>query len=155
MSLLTDVTHKHCTVCKQLRPVVDFRVRVDRAGKRRGQCIPCMNKSQSSRRTTRPAIKRIKDNRVSRRARWKAKYGITEGDYARLYRQQNERCAICHQPESVLNKVGSPRLLAVDHDHVTNAVRGLLCTQCNMGIGYLRDNPVILRAAADYLERIQ
>jgi hypothetical protein len=43
--------------------------------------------------------------------------------------------------------------LAVDHNHKTNAVRELLCHACNVLIGYARENPQILRAACEYLER--
>mgnify|MGYP001576209901 CR=1 FL=1 len=46
----------------------------------------------------------------------------------------------------------SGKTLHIDHNHTTGAVRGLLCTQCNVGVGMLKDSPAVLRAAANYLE---
>jgi hypothetical protein len=43
--------------------------------------------------------------------------------------------------------------LGVDHNHKTGVIRGLLCKTCNVGIGYLKDSPLLLMAAADYLSR--
>lgn len=57
-------------------------------------------------------------------------------------------CAICGMPES---SKGSSRL-AVDHDHITNKVRGLLCTKCNTGLGVFVDNTLFLSKAIEYLE---
>lgn len=60
-------------------------------------------------------------------------------------------CAICKCPETSKWK-GRIRQLAVDHDHVTGHVRGLLCDNCNSGVGSFRNEPAVLRAAAAYLE---
>lgn len=76
------------------------------------------------------------------------KYGITPADYDRLLEQQGGHCAIC----STTPKPG--KRLDVDHDHATNAVRGLVCRRHNMGMGYFADEPAALRAAADYLEAV-
>jgi recombination endonuclease VII len=59
---------------------------------------------------------------------------------------QNGVCAICGGPPKI-------RSLNVDHDHVTGKVRDLLCATCNAGIGGLRDDPVLMRKAAAYIER--
>ncbi len=73
-------------------------------------------------------------------------YGLTLEDYERLFDLQGGRCAICEcQPRT--------RRLAVDHDHVTGEVRGLLCTRCNHKlIGAARESSAILRRAAWYLD---
>lgn len=74
-------------------------------------------------------------------------YGISLADYEQMLVEQDGRCAICGQPPK-------DRRLAVDHDHETGRVRGLLCYgHCNRAIGLLRDNPELLRRAAEYLER--
>jgi len=43
--------------------------------------------------------------------------------------------------------------LSVDHCHATGRIRGLLCAKCNQAIGLMKDNPIFLRRAADYVER--
>jgi hypothetical protein len=70
-------------------------------------------------------------------------YGITFSDYQKLFESQGGKCAICGKH---INK-----RLCVDHDHLTNAVRGLLCTSCNLGLGYFYDDPEIVKSALEYL----
>jgi hypothetical protein len=72
-------------------------------------------------------------------------YGISEDQYKAMLEQQEGRCAICQElPKSIA--------LHVDHDHVTGNVRGLLCRDCNLAIGHLRDSTSILMRAIKYLE---
>jgi hypothetical protein len=73
-------------------------------------------------------------------------YGITEEQYQELMSAQSGVCAICKGPNV------ADRRLGVDHDHITNAVRGLLCINCNYGLGYFKDNPDLLIAAINYLK---
>ena len=75
-------------------------------------------------------------------------YGLTPADVDQMVAEQGGQCAICRNAE--------PRgkgYWHVDHDHKTGVIRGLLCHYCNLGLGKFKDNPVSLRAAADYLER--
>lgn len=77
-----------------------------------------------------------------------AKYGLGAEDYAALERSQDGRCAICRT-----NEPGSRSgVWHVDHCHETGAVRGLLCTGCNTGLGIFRDDRDRLAAAIKYLE---
>lgn len=76
-------------------------------------------------------------------------YGITLEDYNNLFEQQQGLCGICCQPQ----KSERNKSLAVDHNHETGKVRGLLCDRCNRGLGLLRDNKQILQQAIDYLTR--
>lgn len=78
-------------------------------------------------------------------------FGITPEDYYKMFYKQNGLCAICGKPESAKRR-GKTVRLAVDHDHETNIIRGLLCTKCNLMIGYAKDNITILASAIRYLE---
>ena len=73
-------------------------------------------------------------------------YGIGLVERDALLATQGGRCAICGTDEP--NGHG----WHVDHDHETGAVRGILCSGCNTGIGLLRDDPAALRTAAAYIE---
>ncbi len=74
-------------------------------------------------------------------------YGLELGDYDRLYQGQGGVCAICRRA------TGKTKRLAVDHDHDTGLVRGLLCGPCNKLVGYFRNSPEAFLRAAEYLER--
>lgn len=73
-------------------------------------------------------------------------YGITIKEYNELCKQQSYRCAICNIHADNLSQN-----LAVDHCHKTNEIRGILCTNCNTGIGKLGDNVEGLEKALSYL----
>lgn len=76
-----------------------------------------------------------------------SKYGVTAEWYADQLERQTGRCAICNDVPT------GKRPWHIDHCHDTGQVRQLLCGQCNTGLGHMRDNPDILRAAAAYIER--
>lgn len=81
-----------------------------------------------------------------------ARFGITPEQYEEMLDAQGRVCAICSRPEKVIDpRNGRIKALAVDHDHDSGAVRGLLCQNCNKGIGNLGDDPERLMAAAAYL----
>lgn len=81
----------------------------------------------------------------------KRKFGITPEKYAEIFRSQNGVCAICKQPETA-TRLGKVKALAVDHCHKTDVVRGLLCADCNTGIGKLKEDKSIFLSAIQYLE---
>ena len=80
-------------------------------------------------------------------------YGLEPEQAHTLFDAFYHRCAICGQVETAVSRTGRPKSIAVDHDHDTGRIRGVLCDRCNRALGYLRDNPDLLRRAADYLER--
>lgn len=75
-------------------------------------------------------------------------YGVTPERFLQMRAEQGGRCAVCRSDEW-RGKGNSPH---VDHDHVSGAVRGLLCGNCNNGLGNFGDDPARLRAAAAYVE---
>lgn len=82
----------------------------------------------------------------------KRSFGMAEGEFEKMLEAQNGLCAICGQPETVLDSKKQLRSLSVDHDHATGKVRALLCTRCNQGLGQFRDNPDLMRKGAAYVE---
>jgi len=83
----------------------------------------------------------------------KKRFGITLEEYNFLLDKQNGVCAICSEPEKRRDhRTKKPRALAVDHNHDTGEIRGLLCTDCNTGLGLLQDDPELLKLALSYLE---
>lgn len=78
--------------------------------------------------------------------RLEVKYGINSEQRDAMFEAQGSCCKICGKHES-----GHRRALAVDHCHITGAVRGLLCDNCNRGMGYFQDDVELLRAAIKYL----
>jgi len=78
------------------------------------------------------------------------RYGLTPEAYDAMLAEQAGVCAICRRPERA-TALGKIIPLAVDHDHRTGAVRGLLCRDCNRAIGLFVDDPEILAAAMAYL----
>lgn len=80
-------------------------------------------------------------------------YGISIGDYAEMYRKQDGKCAICHQPEIAMDYRGAKKDLAVDHCHDTGAVRELLCYACNSMLGQAKDKIEVLLAGVEYLKK--
>jgi len=72
-------------------------------------------------------------------------HGVTMQEIDKLRITQNNQCAIC-------KKILVPgKFTHLDHNHITNKNRGLLCTSCNLGIGGLRDDPEIVKRAYEYL----
>ena len=81
---------------------------------------------------------------AQRRWRMKSIYGTTVEDYDAMFEQQGGVCGICHHPQE-------SKKLAVDHCHETGKVRGLLCENCNTGLGKFKDDPALLDAAKEWL----
>ena len=78
-------------------------------------------------------------------------FDLSLDEYSKMLEAQDGKCAICNHPETH-RRNGKLKALAVDHSHKTGAIRGLLCSDCNTGIGKLKDDPEVLRSAIRYLE---
>lgn len=86
------------------------------------------------------------------RANVESSFGICREDYQNLHARQGGRCAICGGRESVTSAItGRRHRLAVDHNHKTGAVRGLLCRRCNAALGMLEEDAERFAVAVAYL----
>lgn len=150
-------SHKHCAKCGETKPRAAFspnRLRRDGLGLS-SYCKSCINAKTRENYRLDPAKhiarsdvwRRANQPRVTRRRvgeRVRLLYGLTPEAFAQLRAAQNDRCGICNGPfEKWPN---------VDHDHVTGAMRALLCRNCNLGLGHFKDRPDLLELAAAYLE---
>ena len=129
----------------------------DRKHYAKGQCASCYMKAphrlayRKRWRETSPKYKEIQDRYYAKRtetASWRngwlnRKFGITEDEYNEMLSHQNRQCLLCGtEPTN--------RRLAVDHNHITNKVRGLLCLPCNRVLGYV-ENTEWINKATEYL----
>lgn len=124
-----------CCRCKQEKASSAFYRDKRSATGRESACIEC--EKERSRLSNKERIRSLK------------RYSLTLDDYACMLALQGGRCAICNGAESKGNGH-----FAVDHDHTTGRVRGLLCSACNTAIGLLQENPKIMMAACEYLVAI-
>jgi len=140
-------TMKMCTVCKVAKPFEDFydgykaKKQRDVVNKKypHSRCKDCDHaRVKVYHKNNRAKV--TKQQLISHRRR---EYGLTEEEYNNMVLSQNNLCAICNKP--------SNKTLHIDHDHVTGRVRGLLCSNCNLGIGLLEEDLVVLNRAIEYL----
>ncbi len=162
---------KRCVVCGELKPFDDFyRMKGMRDG-HRNDCKACHRSAKRARYAADPAkykamVKRWQQENadrlnayrrerntlpeVKRRQRdayYLRTYGISADEVDGMLTAQGGGCAICGmQPERLAS-------LHLDHDHEHGHLRGILCIDCNHGLGKLRDDPDLLQRAIDYLQR--
>ena len=124
---------KRCPDCGETKALEEFPRNKNSKDGRHTYCKPCHNARG------RETIQRLHGN--SRHYHLKKRYGIGADEFDELVRQQGGVCAICRRadPEHV------------DHSHETGEVRGILCFNCNGGLGQFRDSIDALAAAAAYL----
>lgn len=145
---------KRCYTCGLEKPHEAFS-RASNAGDGLcSSCRVCVKLNNRERRRLRSDMSKSRhkprDSKAQSRA-WALRekmYGLCRGALEGLFRVQGEVCAICR------HKVyldASPKAV-VDHCHKTGNVRGILCSRCNSTLGYLNDDPVRARRAAEYLE---
>jgi hypothetical protein len=139
---------KQCPMCKKLIKRDEFKPRNN--GFSRAYCGECQKiKSKEYARSLREKSPEYKEKMrvVNIKTCLKKKYGMTLEQWEKMFSDQNGKCAICKTNQKELNK-----RFSVDHDHITNKVRGLLCNNCNRAIGLLKDEYQILINAAEYIK---
>lgn len=95
---------------------------------------------------------RIESSESHLRRKLKYHYSLSLEQYNELNKNQKGLCAVCGKSERVLDSKGRTQRLSVDHDHVTEEVRGLLCRVCNAILGLLRDDVSLIKCFEKYLE---
>ena len=137
---------RKCRKCLEEKPLDDFYLAPSRKGDGvHPWCKPC------TRAYNRDYVRRNPEGNSKRaqRSRIKRKYGITWQEREQMIAKQSGCCAICGEPFE------STKTTHTDHSHETGAIREILCWPCNCGLGNFRDDPALLRAAAEYLEKHQ
>ena len=135
------VTHKVCPKCKVRKERSEFHRDSARKDGITAYCKECKLKINNNWRINNPEEMKQSQRRTKR----KLAYGILPHEYDQLLIDQDNKCTICK------NNIGYEA--AVDHDHDTGKIRGLLCSSCNKGLGFFKDNIDSLKAAAKYLEK--
>jgi hypothetical protein len=139
---MPKVLRKKCSWCSSFKDLLSFDIDRSKKNGRKSYCKECRREYSRA-----YELKRYdKDKNYFKHI--SNKYGLTREAYRVLYDSQDGCCAVCEAPETL-----SARRFHVDHDHSTGIVRGLLCHYCNVGIGQFEDDPKLLAAAIDYLDR--
>jgi hypothetical protein len=123
---------KVCTKCEVEKPLDSFAKRKASEDGLHYYCKECCKKAYCPDKQANFQLKR--------------KYGITLAEYDTMLEQQEGCCKVCGTDEP-----GGQGRFHVDHNHTTGKVRGLLCSNCNTGIGKFKDSPTVLLKAAAYL----
>jgi hypothetical protein len=146
---------KRCSLCHTLKSRSQFG---KRSSKKDGLCNYCQECSRE-RDNARAQLRRLEREKIDPKyAAWRerkrnrkipsAGTPAREALYAKLLAQQDGKCAICRGATTGNNRCSR---LDVDHDHVTGNVRGLLCNNCNQGLGRFKDDIMRLQSAIIYL----
>lgn len=135
---------KVCTKCNTAKEKKEFSARNTRPCKLASHCKDCCNKWRREYKQKMPHIYKEYEHQRG----LKRNYQLSKKDYDNMLQSQKGNCACCDRPATTFK-----RRLHVDHDHKTGQVRGLLCTQCNPGLGYFEDSTKRLEMAIKYLNK--
>lgn len=143
----------NCTKCGENKDECHFRPRPTLKRGYHSWCKECEYKQNRQRYIPKERVKNeINPDEVKLSAKkrmLKHRYSLEYNEYLRMYTNQNGKCFIC----GIKKELGSSKGLLVDHCHKTNKVRGLLCSNCNSGLGKFMDNTDILLNAINYLNK--
>lgn len=134
---------KQCKKCGELKPLTEYSFKRP-TGRKPGyqtRCKLCCAQDTKD--------WYIKNEHRKRDLYLKRTYGISELEYEAMLLSQNNSCKICNKEFSTTWGADAP---VVDHCHAAGHVRGILCNECNRGLGYFRDNPDALYRASVYIK---
>jgi Recombination endonuclease VII len=139
---------KRCPCCCVAQPLQNFSRSPGTCDKLQTYCRKCNQTKRAEYRRQHPDqvlatyLRRRHKHSVNSRKR---KYGLSAVGLFALMWKQRGKCAGCQR------ELHSFKRFCIDHSHVTGKVRGLLCDDCNLSLGRLRDDPTVLHRLADYL----
>ena len=133
---------KRCSKCKLEKPFIDFNKNKSRKDGYQSSCKKCHSKMMSGYKSK--GLKKKSDRKVD----LKRRYGISEIQYQSMLKQQDGKCALCRSED--IGRKGAVHF-CVDHNHNTGDVRGLLCHNCNVVLGKIKDSKEWLHRALQYL----
>ena len=140
-----------CLDCNDVKGASEYYVSKSKLYKKTGlpirfsYCKDCQNERSKKRHSL-----NLKESQNRHRL---ARYGISSDDFDRMYEKQKKVCRICNQRRMYQRKNGTLLSLHIDHNHSTGRVRGLLCHNCNLGLGYFNESILDMLRAIYYLLR--
>jgi hypothetical protein len=151
---------KKCKKCNSLKPIEDFNKNKKQEDGLDKMCKSCSRleskkyyEKNREKELTRLKIYRENNKEIVKKRMLKHNLknnniNISIEEYYEIFSKHNGKCDICKRPQSELKKT-----FAVDHDHITGEIRGLLCSNCNLGLGNFKDDINILTNAIKYLKK--
>jgi len=137
---------KTCVTCETEKDLSEFGKHKGYAGGHRNICNVCKNEDALAHYHKTKHLKPY-NYEYDKDKKLKKAYGIGYAEYLTMLEAQNNACAICGTKDT-----GNRKAFHVDHCHDTGKIRGLLCGNCNSGIGNLRDDINLLQRAIAYLQ---
>lgn len=144
--MYSELERKICPTCKTEKSLDHFGKDATTAKGISSWCKPCKKHWRALWRKENPEKAKAKDFKDD----LKKNYGIIPEQYNQMFEEQNGCCGCCGKSHENFR-----RGLHVDHHHNTGQVRGLLCTQCNPGLGYFEDSIERLEMAITYLRKFK
>lgn len=144
---------KICTRCKIKKSTTEFWKKSNSDDRLRSRCINCCNETRIPNKEAKKDYDKLyrQENGLKK---FSSMYKIPEERLIEAFDKSDGLCEICKKPETSLANYGTKsRRLAIDHCHTTGEFRGLLCANCNQGLGRFKDNIESLENAINYLKK--
>lgn len=164
--MVSEVVKKRCSKCKEEKELDHFYNEKRYSYGKSSVCKECKKKdtkNRAKRKLETEEGKKLNQKRAKSyrerepdKYKWSVKQAsykklglfITKEEYDQMYINQKGKCAICNNPPT-----GFKKSLCLDHCHDTIKIRGLLCDNCNAGLGKFKDNIEVLTKAVEYLRK--